>query len=89
VKTQVYWYDQGGWDNNPGRVSLILDAAERRLGVDACTSERILTGRLDGAVAAVFFAVLGTWRGVCSMFTGLMGGKVGMPGGGRRRAAWR
>ena len=41
------------------------------------------------AVAAVFFAVLGTWRGVCSMFTGLMGGKVGMPGGGRRRASWR
>jgi hypothetical protein len=59
VKTQLYWYDQGGWDNNPGRACLILDAAERRLGVDACTSERILTGRLDGAVA-VFLLIDGS-----------------------------
>ena len=27
LKTQLYWYSRGGWDNNPGRVCLLLDAA--------------------------------------------------------------
>jgi hypothetical protein len=26
LKTQLYWYGRGGWDNNPGRVCLLLDA---------------------------------------------------------------
>jgi len=29
LKTQLYWYDGRGWDNHPGRICLILDAAER------------------------------------------------------------
>lgn len=27
LKTELYWYDRGGWDNNPGRVCLLLDVA--------------------------------------------------------------
>ena len=27
LKTELYWYDGRGWDKNPGRVCLILDAA--------------------------------------------------------------
>jgi hypothetical protein len=27
LKTQLYWYGGRGWDNNPGRICLILDAA--------------------------------------------------------------
>jgi len=34
LKTQLYWYDGRGWDNNPGRICLILDAA-----ADAAPSE--------------------------------------------------
>ncbi len=26
MKTSLYWYGAGCWDNNPGRVCLILDA---------------------------------------------------------------
>ena len=26
LKTQLYWYGRGGWDNNPGRICLLLDA---------------------------------------------------------------
>ena len=25
IKSQLYWYGCGGWDNNPGRICLILD----------------------------------------------------------------
>ena len=27
LKTQLYWYKGRGWDNNPGRICLLLDAA--------------------------------------------------------------
>jgi hypothetical protein len=27
LKTQLYWYGRGGWDNNPGRICLLLDTA--------------------------------------------------------------
>lgn len=27
IKTPLYWYGGGGYDNNPGRICLILDAA--------------------------------------------------------------
>jgi len=26
LKPPLYWYGRGGWDNNPGRVCLLLDA---------------------------------------------------------------
>lgn len=27
LKTELYWYGGRGWDKNPGRICLILDAA--------------------------------------------------------------
>jgi len=27
LKTQLYWYGRGGWDNNPGRICLLLDTS--------------------------------------------------------------
>ena len=27
LKNQLYWYGRGGWDNNPGRICLLLDPA--------------------------------------------------------------
>ena len=37
LKTELYWYDGRGYDNTPGRICLILDAAAadlRRTGGD-------------------------------------------------------
>jgi hypothetical protein len=38
LKTQLYWYDGRGWDNHPGRVCLIIDAAERAAVIEADAS---------------------------------------------------
>ena len=27
LKNQLYWYGRGGWDNNPGRICLLLDTS--------------------------------------------------------------
>jgi hypothetical protein len=43
LKTELLWYGKRGWDNNPGRICLILDAVsaetfrERVMYVDAAT----------------------------------------------------
>jgi hypothetical protein len=34
IKTQLYWYGQGRYDENPGRICLILDAVDEH-AVDA------------------------------------------------------
>ena len=28
LKSELYWYDRGSWDENPGQICLLLDAAE-------------------------------------------------------------
>jgi len=38
LKTELYWYAQGRYDGNPGRVCLILDAAANILPADAGTT---------------------------------------------------
>ena len=40
LKTQLCWYDSRGWDNNPGRICLILDAARKSAGLAATTDVR-------------------------------------------------
>jgi len=37
LKTSLYWYDGQGWDNNPGRVCLILDVLRHGGPASACT----------------------------------------------------
>jgi hypothetical protein len=27
LKTELFWYDGGGWDSTPGRVCLLMDSA--------------------------------------------------------------
>jgi len=34
LKTELWWYNVGDWDNNPGRVCLVLDAV---VGATAAT----------------------------------------------------
>lgn len=36
LKTQLCWYDRGGWDRCEGRICLLLDAAGAEVG-DAAT----------------------------------------------------
>ena len=39
LKTQLYWYGKGGsWDQNPGRVCLILDVTGCGFPVELCAS---------------------------------------------------
>ena len=35
LKTQLYWYGRGGWDNNPGRICLLLDTSAGIAGISA------------------------------------------------------
>lgn len=42
IKTQLFWYGSQGWDKNPGRICLILDA----------TRGGAFTPRLDAAAGA-------------------------------------
>jgi uncharacterized protein YcfL len=37
LKTRLYWYDGRGYDNNPGRICLILDAAATTVAAAATT----------------------------------------------------
>jgi len=40
IKSQLYWYAGHKWDNNPGRICLILDAAAGRFGLVVATAAR-------------------------------------------------
>ncbi len=59
LKTQLFWYGGRGYDNNPGRICLILDAARRSAKpaatavgsanvatTDAATAHLLIDGRL-------------------------------------------
>ena len=35
IKTQLFWYGGRGWDGNPGRLCLVLDATAYTAGVRA------------------------------------------------------
>jgi len=61
LKTQLCWFMGRGWDNNVGRVCLILDAAANILPADAGTrtaTARSVAARLliDGAAHWVWIA---------------------------------
>jgi hypothetical protein len=46
LKTQLYWYGRGGWDNNPGRICLLLDATCPAAAARARASARALADAL-------------------------------------------
>ena len=78
VKTSLYWYGAGCWDNNPGRVSLILDAD--RFGAQAAHAAvpSIAAGRIDGA-ACVFLLIDESPKWVWSMKNTLSSSQVSLP----------
>ena len=44
LKTQLYWHEGNMWDNNPGRICLILDAAASPPAIPAaCTASSYAT----------------------------------------------
>ena len=53
LKTELYWYARGGWDNNPGRICLILDAA-RKSAVDGAADGAHRSATPADYVAAYF-----------------------------------
>jgi hypothetical protein len=53
IKSQLYWYGCGGWDNNPGRICLILDAA-RKSAVDGAADGAHRSATPADYVAAYF-----------------------------------
>jgi hypothetical protein len=38
LKSQLYWHEGNMWDNNPGRICLILDAAVHPRAIPAATT---------------------------------------------------
>ncbi len=56
LKTQLYWYGERGYDNTPGRVCLILDAAA---GFDPITAA-VTTSVRSKTPTAAFLLVDGS-----------------------------
>jgi len=65
LKPPLYWYGRGGWDNNPGRVCLLLDAtcpAATEAPVAAAAARRVTAGdrRVTAADPAAASSTAGT-----------------------------
>jgi hypothetical protein len=52
LKTQLYWYDGRGWDNNPGRICLLLDAEAVTTFTGLAAPAATAAGALATAAAA-------------------------------------
>jgi hypothetical protein len=65
LKTQLYWYETKSWDDNPGRICLILDATlgpARHAGVDVVAT--VSGGRMDDEFLAAQLMIDGSPRWV-------------------------
>ena len=59
LKTQLYWYDGRGWDGDPARVCLILDATASAASAVAVSGMRnVATPRHERPVRAAAAAFL-------------------------------
>jgi len=60
LKTQLFWYDGRGYDNNPGRICLILDAAATAVpaaaAISAAAAEAATLLLIDGSPQWVWVA---------------------------------
>jgi hypothetical protein len=54
LKTELFWYDGRGWDNNPGRICLLLDvvATTNAAAAVACTTAASSTAASPATTAA-------------------------------------
>lgn len=65
LKTQLYWYSAGGYDNNPGRICLLLDTAtpftrpSRARSTGSTTAARTAAARALERPAAAFLLIDG------------------------------
>jgi len=57
LKTQLFWYDGRGHDNNPGRICLLLDAA--RSLADSPPLAALVACTAAGPAAAVLLLIEG------------------------------
>jgi hypothetical protein len=53
LKTELYWYAQGRYDGNPGRVCLILDAADAATARRTAAVSAAAVVAVDGDAAAL------------------------------------
>jgi hypothetical protein len=51
LKTQLYWYGGRGWDGNPGRLCLLLDAAAGAAGAEAAATTAAVAAMTPAAGA--------------------------------------
>ena len=58
LKTQLYWYDGRGWDGDPARVCLLLDATASAASAAAAGLRAAATPRHVGPVRAAAAAFL-------------------------------
>lgn len=56
LKSELYWYDRVSWDENPGQICLLLDAAENGGAANAAASRTAIM--LAGCTATVTDAYL-------------------------------
>lgn len=62
IKSELFWYDGCGWDKNPGRICLILDAAAVTAGNAAAA--RTTTAAAGALAAAALLLIDGSPRWV-------------------------
>ena len=69
LKTQRYWYKNGrGWDGNPDRICLLLDAADNWVPVepfDVADTATTRAGISAGACKAAYLLIDGSHHWVC------------------------
>ena len=59
LKTELYWYAQGRYDGNPGRVCLILDAATASYAAAAAYAATVSAAAVSAAGAAALLLIDG------------------------------
>ena len=57
LKTELFWYGGRGWDENPGRVCLLLDAAATEIAYGS-TVLQAHTGATHTALAATAYLLI-------------------------------
>ena len=56
LKSELYWYDRGSWDENPGQICLVLDASASLASIAAHAA------RAAGTAAAALLLIDDTPR---------------------------
>lgn len=52
IKSDLFWYHGRGWEQNPGRICLVLDAATKAPTLVAASARRAMFTELSNRLAA-------------------------------------